>query len=117
MEKNFNEYEKLTIPGDSAWQRKTYDPILRLYRIKDEWPKWLDVAFDFWFIPKRFLTEIFDFIQKLKVWIPVLWKDRDWDDFFIFEVLKTKLLTQRKYLIQKNRHMGIEATNRDITSV
>lgn len=109
------EYQKLELPKDSAWGRKTYDPVLRLYRIRDEWPKWVDFAFELWFIPRRFLLDIFSFFQRLMMWLPVIWKDRDWDDFFIFEIIKTKLITQRNYLIEKNRHMGIDAINRDIT--
>lgn len=43
-------------------------------------------------------------IKKLWYWFPVIWKDRDWDDHFIFEVLKHKLKAQAKYIGDKDRH-------------
>jgi hypothetical protein len=108
-------YRKLELPEDSVWDRKRYDPVLWLYHRKKEWPKWADNLFDLWFVPKRAVMDFFDFLKRLRIWIPVLWKDRDWDDSFIFEILKTKLITHRRYLVDSNRHTGIDATNRDIT--
>lgn len=115
METGLKQYRRLDIPKDSVWNRKRYDPILWLYRSKKKWSEWADKAFDLWFIPKRAVFDFIDFLKRLKVWLPALWKDRDWDDSFIFDILKTKLITQRNYLISQNRHTGIEATNRDIT--
>jgi hypothetical protein len=48
-------------------------------------------------------------------WKSVIWKDKHWDDHFIFEVLKHKLILQRKCLVSANRHTSIPQTNRDIT--
>lgn len=115
METTPKHYEKLTLPKDSAWDRKKYDPILWLYHRKEEWPKWIDKTFDLWFVPKGVIRDFFEFLRRLRTWIPVLWRDRDWDDSFIFEVLKTKLFTQRRYLIENYRHTSIPGTNRDIT--
>jgi hypothetical protein len=105
METTTKQYTKLELPKDSAWDRKTYDPILLLYRtrnIKDkkEWPEWAEKLFDVWFVPKSAVQDFFDFIKRLRIWIPVLWKDRDWDDSYIFGIIKTKLITQRKYLVE-----------------
>lgn len=108
-------YEKLKLPKDSVWDRKRYDPILWLYRRKKEWPRWAEMTFDLWFVPKRAIRDFFDFIKRMRIWVPVLWKDRNWDDSFIFEILKTKLITHREYLIGNYRHTSIPATNRDIT--
>jgi hypothetical protein len=82
----------LPIPSDSAWERRTwkyYTPI--------------------WF------NEIVTGISNLIKWIPTIYKDRDWDDHYIFEMLKFKLIQQRKELVGANRHTGIEDTNRYIT--
>lgn len=82
----------LPIPSDSAWDRKTwryYTPI--------------------WF------KKIIDGISNIIKWIPVLYKDRDWDDHHIFEMLKFKLIQQRKELVEANRHTTVWQTNRDIT--
>jgi hypothetical protein len=37
-------------------------------------------------------------IQNLYKWFWVVWKDRDWDHHYIFEVLKFKLEKQAKHL-------------------
>jgi len=46
----------------------------------------------------------FESTRNLIRWLPVIWKDRDWDDHFIFEILKFKLKNQSKYIGEKNRH-------------
>ncbi len=48
-----------------------------------------------------------DFIQgikKLWYWFPIIWKDRDWDQHYIFEVLKHKLKAQAEYIADNDRH-------------
>jgi hypothetical protein len=47
-------------------------------------------------------------IKKLWYWFPVIWKDRDWDDHYIFEVLKHKLKAQAKYIGENDRHVGAQ---------
>ena len=37
-------------------------------------------------------------IQKLCYWFTIIWKDRDWDQHYIYEVLKHKLKAQAKYI-------------------
>jgi hypothetical protein len=85
-------YSPLPIPLDSAWERKT-------------WRRYAPV----WF--KQFI----DGVSNLFKWLPVIWKDRNWDDIYIFEILKHKLILQREYLVSENRHEGVETINRDIT--
>jgi hypothetical protein len=82
----------LPIPSDSAWERKTW----RYYT-----PIWFN--------------EIVTGISNLIKWISTIYKDRDWDDHYIFEILKFKLIQQRKEIVGANRHTGIEDTNRYIT--
>jgi hypothetical protein len=43
-------------------------------------------------------------IKNLWRWFPVIWKDRDWDDHYIFEILKTKLKNQAEYIGTRNIH-------------
>ena len=43
-------------------------------------------------------------IKNLWYWFPVIWKDRDWDDHYIFDVLKHKLKAQAKYIGGRDRH-------------
>ena len=43
-------------------------------------------------------------VKNLIRWFPVIWKDRDWDDHYIFEILKTKLKFQAKYIGERDIH-------------
>ena len=54
---------------------------------------------------KGFFTSVGNLIK----WFPVIWKDRDWDDQYIFEVFKFKLEKQAKYIKEKGFH-----TNSDL---
>ena len=87
-------YSRLRIPKDSAWERNTFWRKL---------PSWL----------KEFLTGCNNLIK----WAPTIWKQRDWDDAFIFDVLQKKIEFQRKELVSANRHTRIDADNRDMTIV
>jgi len=51
----------------------------------------------------------FTSIGNLIKWFPVIWKDRDWDYHYIFEVFKFKLEKQAKYIKEKGFH-----TNSDL---
>jgi hypothetical protein len=49
---------------------------------------------------KQFFQRIYNVIR----WLPIIWKDQDWDDFYIFEILKFKLKNQAKYIGYHDRH-------------
>src|ERR1017187_3424709 len=85
-------HKQLPIPSDSAWDRKS---------IRKYLPIWI--------------KHIYDGIKNTLIWIPIIYKDRHWDSDFIFEILKFKLIQQRKELVNANRHEGVEKINRDIT--
>ena len=46
--------------------------------------------------------------RNLWKWLPLIWKDRDWDDHFIFEVLKFKIKNTADYTEKKQRFVGWE---------
>ena len=46
--------------------------------------------------------------RNLWKWLPIIWKDRDWDDHFIFEVLKFKIKNTADYTEKKQRFVGWE---------
>ena len=52
------------------------------------------------------LKQFFRRIQNLIRWFPIIWKDQDWDDFYIFEILKFKLKNQAEYIGYHDRHMS-----------
>lgn len=51
---------------------------------------------------KQFFKRIYNLIR----WAPIIWKDEDWDDFYIFEILKFKLKNQAEYIGYHDRHMS-----------
>jgi hypothetical protein len=45
-------------------------------------------------------------VRNLIRWFPIVWKDRDWDTHYIWQVLKFKIKNQAKYIGEKDRHMS-----------
>jgi hypothetical protein len=43
-------------------------------------------------------------IKNLIKWFPIIWKDRDWDDHYIWEIMKNKLRWQAKYIGNHDWH-------------
>lgn len=86
------QYTKLPIPSDSAWDRKT-------------WRKYTPI----------WLVEFVDGVKNIFRWMPTIYKDKDWDDFYILAMLRKKIEYQREYLVKANRHMDIERDNKDMT--
>ena len=111
-----NKYKPLILPKDSAFGRKTYNPITLLnWYLYD---KYRDTSIG------SFLMKILDFLNDVGVglsnlyyWIPTIWKDRNWDDTYIYTVLERKIYLQREYLVSNNRHSGVDINNRDMTIV
>ena len=52
------------------------------------------------------IKQFFKQIHNLIRWFPIIWKDKDWDDHYIFEILKFKLKNQAEYIGKKDRHMS-----------
>ena len=52
------------------------------------------------------IEQFFKRIYNLYRWLPIIWNDQDWDDHYIFEILKFKLKNQAEYIGSKNRHMS-----------
>jgi hypothetical protein len=50
------------------------------------------------------VRNIYRSIRNVIRWLPIIWKDRDWDSHYIFEILKAKLQNQAKYIGDQNRH-------------
>jgi len=51
------------------------------------------------------IKQFFRNIKNLIRWFPVIWKDRDWDDHFIFTILETKLKHQAEYIGKRGYHL------------
>jgi len=50
------------------------------------------------------LRDIYRSIRNVIRWLPIIWKDRDWDSYYIYEILKFKLQNQANYIGKQNRH-------------
>ena len=46
--------------------------------------------------------------KNLWYWFPIIWKDRNWDSSFIFEILKHKLKAQAKFIGERGIHVSAE---------
>ena len=55
----------------------------------------------------RFIKDFIQNVKKLLQWIPVIWKDQDWDQTFFYEILQFKLKRMahyhRKYSYSSNK--------------
>lgn len=50
--------------------------------------------------------DVYQGIKNLVRWFNVIWKDRDWDDHYIWEILKTKIEHQAKYIGGRGIHLS-----------
>jgi hypothetical protein len=53
-------------------------------------------------------------VKNLIYWFPVIWKDRDWDTHYIYEVMKHKLKAQSNYIGAKDRHTRAQQDARNM---
>jgi hypothetical protein len=84
------QYTKLPIPKDTAWDDTRF--------------KW--GSYVHWRI-RYFFTGVWNIIR----WAPTIYKDKDWDDFYITKLLQKKIEHQRAYLVNANRHVNIDRDN------
>lgn len=54
------------------------------------------------------LRNFIERVYNLYRWFPIIWKDQDWDDYYIFEILKFKLKNQAKYISECGNHVSAE---------
>jgi hypothetical protein len=47
-------------------------------------------------------------VKNLWYWFPVIWKDRNWDDSYILNILSHKLKSQSKYIGGRGIHVSAE---------
>ncbi len=43
-------------------------------------------------------------LKNLLRWLPVIWRDEQWDHYFIYEVLKHKLIIMSKTIRERDNH-------------
>ena len=57
---------------------------------------WIDVR---WFFVKSFMA-----VKNLVRWFPIIIKDKDWDESFIYKILQFKLKNQAEYIATRDWH-------------
>ena len=58
-----------------------------------------------WYHDGQFLhTNIKRGIKNIWYWLPIVWKDRNWDSHYIFEIMKHKIKAQSKYIGSRDIH-------------
>jgi hypothetical protein len=82
------QYTKLAIPADTAWDRFKWGQYVH-WRIR----------------------YFFQGVRNIVRWIPTLYHDRDWDDYYITKILQKKIEFQRAHLVYSNRHTNIDRDN------
>lgn len=71
-------------------------------RLKDLWEEIYDKVY--WKTIGWRIKEFRSSVNKLIRWFPIIWKDRDWDDHYIWEIMKNKLRWQAKYIGDRDIH-------------
>jgi hypothetical protein len=54
------------------------------------------------------INRFFKRFYNLYRWLPIIWKDQDWDTDFIWEIWKFKLKNQADYIGKKGHHVNNE---------
>jgi hypothetical protein len=95
--------------------RKKIRKRIKEYREKlDHWwimegGPWLD-----YFGPYRFLrTKYYNIkygIKNLFVWLPTIWGDRDWDEYFLLRILELKFKRMEHLFREHGNHVGADRT-------
>ena len=47
-------------------------------------------------------------IKNIWYWLPIIWKDRNWDYNYIFDIMTHKLKAQSKYIGSRGTHLSAE---------
>lgn len=63
---------------------------------------------------KHLHRDIYIGIINLIRWLPIIFKDRDWDHSFMYQIMKYKLETMAKYLKKYSYHVD---SNRDVERI
>ena len=68
-------------------------------------PNFFRKIYLWWYHEGRYYHKYFkQGVKNIIYWFPVIWKDRNWDDHYIFDILKHKLKAQAKYIGDRDWH-------------
>ena len=47
-------------------------------------------------------------------WFPIIWKDRDWDHYYLLTIMQFKIDNTEKYISKANRHDDVPQISRNL---
>jgi hypothetical protein len=53
-------------------------------------------------------------IKRFIVWFPIIWKDEDWEETYLFEIMRFKISRLRKNIEKEQHHIGWEKDVRNM---
>lgn len=66
---------------------------------------WKDnFVFDFFYKIRSFFRNIISTIR----WLPVIWQDRQWDEYYLYKILEHKFKLMEDFFRYKGMHVGAE---------
>lgn len=57
------------------------------------------------------------FVKRLIAWLPIIWRDEDWDPAYLYEIMRFKISRMRLNIEQNARHYGWERNVKDMKVV
>ena len=57
---------------------------------------------------KYYHKDLYRGVKNLFNWFPIIWKDRDWDSYYIFKILEHKLTLQAKGISKRDIHTNAQ---------
>lgn len=74
--------------------------------MEDKRSFWKKVRVWFRYDAKYLHKEIYRGISNLIYWFPIIWKDRDWDYRYIYDILEAKIQKQARYIDKHGHHLN-----------
>ena len=82
---------------------------INLKKLKDIKLNMFDKIYDvYWKLVGYKIRNCYQSIANIIRWIPTIYKDKDWDDYYIFEILKVKIQHVAKYTERRKFYEGWE---------
>lgn len=66
---------------------------------------WRKISLWWYHDGKYILSNIKHGLVNLRYWLPIIWKDRNWDHHYIFDILSHKLKAQSNYIGKRKMHV------------
>ena len=63
---------------------------------------------------KKKIRELCRSIMHLIKWFPIIWKDRDWDHYYLLTIMQFKIDNTEKYISKANRHDDVPQISRNL---